>query len=154
MAGTLGQLSYDLEEVARIHGASWWRTFRSVVFPLVMPSFVYGWLVVAVIISGELSVPLILYSPGNEVLTVAVFDLQQNRKEGVAAAVFTMMLLATTAALGITRLVQLALAGYRRSQLVSPRDPPPGRTHPQSRESDEPRAPVRPDSRARPAPVA
>jgi iron(III) transport system permease protein len=118
MAGTLGQLSYDLEEVSRIHGASWWRTFRTIVFPLVTPSFVYGWLVVAVIISGELSVPLILYSPGNEVLTVAVFDLQQNRKEGVAAAVFSMMLLATAAALGVTRLAQLALSGYRRNQLA------------------------------------
>jgi iron(III) transport system permease protein len=119
MAGTLGQLSYDLEEVARIHGAPWWRTFRSVVFPLILPSFMYGWLVVAVIISGELSVPLILYSPGNEVLTVAVYDLQQNRREGVAAAVFSMMLIAAAGALGLTRLIQLALAAYRRHQIAS-----------------------------------
>jgi iron(III) transport system permease protein len=118
MAGTLGQLSYDLEEVARIHGASWWRTFRSVVFPLIAPSFLYGWLVVAVIISGELSVPLILYSPGNEVLTVAVYDLQQNRREGVAAAVFAMMLLGAAGVLGITRVVQLGLESYRRGQIA------------------------------------
>jgi len=118
MAGTLGQLSYDLEEVARIHGASWWRTFRSVVFPLIAPSFLYGWLVVAIIISGELSVPLILYSPGNEVLTVAVYDLQQNRREGVAAAVFAMMLLGAAGVLGITRLVQLGLESYRRGQIA------------------------------------
>jgi iron(III) transport system permease protein len=89
------------------------------VFPLILPSFMYGWLVVAVIISGELSVPLILYSPGNEVLTVAVYDLQQNRREGVAAAVFSMMLIAAAGALGLTRLIQLALGAYRRHQIAS-----------------------------------
>jgi hypothetical protein len=52
------------------------------------------------------------------VLTVAVFDLQQNRREGVAAAVFAMMLLAAAGALGITRLFQLALASYRRGQIA------------------------------------
>jgi iron(III) transport system permease protein len=114
MAGALGQLSYDLEEVARVHGASWWHTFRTVVLPLVTPTFLYGWLVVSVIISGELSVPLVLYSPGNEVLTVAVYDLQQSRKEGVAAAVFSMMLLAAAAALLVVKGTRLGVSAYQR----------------------------------------
>jgi iron(III) transport system permease protein len=125
MAGTLHQLSSDLEEVARIHGASFAQTVRTIVLPLVRPSFLYGWLVVSVIIGGELSVPLVLYSPGNEVLSVAVFNLQQTRKEGVAAAVFAMILLLSSAVLVAARLGTLALAAYRRRKVArEPASPP------------------------------
>ena len=78
----------------------------TVVVKLVMPSFLYGWLVIGVILSGELSVPLVLYAPGNEVLSVAIYGLQQNAQQAVAAAVFSMVLLVAASALGVARLVQ------------------------------------------------
>jgi iron(III) transport system permease protein len=78
----------------------------TVVVKLVMPSFLYGWLVIGVILSGELSVPLVLYAPGNEVLSVAIYGLQQNAQQAVAAAVFAMVLGVAASALGIARLVQ------------------------------------------------
>jgi iron(III) transport system permease protein len=106
MSGALSQLSKDLEESARIHGASWFKAFMTVVVKLVMPSFLYGWLVIGVILSGELSVPLVLYAPGNEVLSVAIYGLQQNAQQAVAAAVFAMVLGVAASALGIARLVQ------------------------------------------------
>jgi iron(III) transport system permease protein len=84
--------------------------------PLVGPSFLYGWLVVAVIISGELSVPLVLYSPGNEVISVAVYNLQQSRREGVAAAVFALMLLVAMATLLVIRVAAQVYAAYRQRQ--------------------------------------
>jgi iron(III) transport system permease protein len=113
MSGALAQLSKDLEESARIHGASWFRAFTTVVVKLVMPSFLYGWLVVGVILSGELSVPLVLYAPGNEVLSVAIYGLQQNAQQAVAAAVFSMVLLVAASSLGVARLIQFILERMR-----------------------------------------
>lgn len=111
MAGALSQLSRDLEESARIHGASWIRTFLTIVVRLVAPSFLYGWLVVGVILSGELSVPLVLYAPGNEVLSVAIYGLQQNAQQAVAAAVFAMVL---TVAGGVLLIAAVVSAVGRR----------------------------------------
>ena len=80
-------MSRDLEEAARIHGGSWQRTFGEVVLRLTSRSFLYGWLVVGLIISGELSVPMLLYAPGNELLTIAIYDLYARGKASEAAAV-------------------------------------------------------------------
>ncbi|MFN0070016.1 MAG: ABC transporter permease [Chloroflexota bacterium] len=119
MSGALAQLSKDLEESARIHGASWMQAFTSIVVKLVMPSFLYGWLVIGVILSGELSVPLVLYAPGNEVLSIAIYGLQQNAQQSVAAAVFSMVLLVAVSALGVTRLIQI-IAERMRERAVAP----------------------------------
>jgi iron(III) transport system permease protein len=123
MSGALAQLSKDLEESARIHGASWMRAFTTVVVKLVMPSFLYGWLVVGVILSGELSVPLVLYAPGNEVLSVAIYGLQQNAQQAVAAAVFSMVLVVAACSLGVARLVQLIFDRMKeRAEAVETRE--------------------------------
>ncbi|HEY7064602.1 MAG TPA: iron ABC transporter permease [Chloroflexota bacterium] len=103
MAGSLVQLGKDLEEGARVHGASWPQTLARVVAPLVAPSFLYGWLVVAVIISGELSVPLLLYAPGTETLSIAILQLQTTGKPEAAAAVFSLVLLAATVLIVLAR---------------------------------------------------
>ena len=94
MAGALSQVSPALEELARIHGASWTRAFLGIVLRITSPSFLYGWLVVGIIISGELAVPLLLYSPGTEMLGVAILDLSQLGKQEESAAVFCVVLAA------------------------------------------------------------
>jgi iron(III) transport system permease protein len=104
MAGSLVQLSTDLEESARVHGASWARTFRTVVLPLVRPSFFYGWLVVAIMITGELSVPLLLYSAGSELFSIVILIFQSNAQPEQAAALFSLVLLALAVAFGAARL--------------------------------------------------
>jgi iron(III) transport system permease protein len=115
MGGSLVQLGKDLEEAARIHGAAWPQTLLRVVVPLVAPSFLYGWLVVAVIISGALSVPLLLYAPGSEVLAVAILQLQTSGKPEAAAAVFSMVLGAVAVLILLTRTVSRLLARRVRS---------------------------------------
>jgi iron(III) transport system permease protein len=92
MAGAFSQVSPALEESARIHGASWTRAFTGIVLRITSPTFVYGWLVVGIIISGELAVPLLLYSPGTEMLGVAILDLSQLGKLEESAAVFCVVL--------------------------------------------------------------
>jgi len=109
MAGSLVQLSKELEESSRVLGASWRQSFMTIVLPLVARSFLYGWLVVAIIISGELSVPLLLYAPGSEVLSVAILALQFDGKPTVAAAVFSMVLFATAMVIVLVKIVTAVL---------------------------------------------
>jgi len=75
--------------------------------------------VIGVILSGELSVPLVLYAPGNEVLSVAIYGLQQNAQQAVAAAVFSIVLLVAASALGVARLVQF-IAGRMKERAEAP----------------------------------
>ena len=53
----------DLEEAARVAGASGWRTMRSVTLPLLMPALIGGWIIFFVYALGALSVPIMIGLP-------------------------------------------------------------------------------------------
>jgi iron(III) transport system permease protein len=69
------QLSYDLEESSRVHGASWNQTFWRILVAIAWPSFAVGWILVFFGILRELSASILLYSVGSEVLSVEVLKL-------------------------------------------------------------------------------
>ena len=43
MSSAYHQLSFDLEECSRVHGASWWQTLWRILIALAWPSFAVGW---------------------------------------------------------------------------------------------------------------
>ena len=108
VTGAFRQVGVELEESARIHGASWSRVFFGILLRLILPSFLAGWLVAGVIIIGDLSIPILLATPGNEMLSVAIFGIFQSGQAAQAAALFCIMLLAMAivggAAYGINRI--------------------------------------------------
>ena len=61
----LKQLGPELEEAAWVSGASRGRTLVQIVFRLVTPSFMAGWVLAGVIASGNLAIPLLLASVEN-----------------------------------------------------------------------------------------
>ena len=69
------QVHRELEEAALMSGASWSRTFRAVLWPLITPGLVASWIWVMVHAFREVSVGVMLYVPGTETLGVALFDL-------------------------------------------------------------------------------
>ncbi len=73
MNGTMVQLSNELEESARMSGASWTQTFRRVVMPLLRPALVIGWLMFMVTIVRDLSTVVLLYGPASQVLSVTFY---------------------------------------------------------------------------------
>jgi iron(III) transport system permease protein len=75
MSGVFSQLSADIEECARTHGASWLQAFLRVIVALVWPSVAVGWILVFFGILRELSASILLYAPGSEVLSVTMFKL-------------------------------------------------------------------------------
>lgn len=101
------QIDPTLEETARITGAGWLRTFRSVSLPLARPGLFAGWLLVFVPAIQELSASILLFSSESITLAVAVYNLYETGYlEPVAAlAIVTMVII--VAAVGLaTRLAR------------------------------------------------
>lgn len=99
------QIDASLEETARITGAGWFRTFRSVTLPLARPGLFAGWLLVFVPAVQELSASILLFSSESITLAVAVYNLYETGSlEPVAALSIVTMLIITGAILLATRL--------------------------------------------------
>lgn len=77
-SSSMHQISGELEESAQTSGASWWQTFRRVNLPLLMPGLVAGWIYILMVSVRELSSSILLYSPGNEVLSIRIFEMYEN----------------------------------------------------------------------------
>jgi len=78
MSSAYAQLSFDLEECSRVHGASWLQTMRHIMIALAWPSFAVGWVLIFFGIMRELSASVLLYSVGSEVLSVVLLKLWVN----------------------------------------------------------------------------
>ncbi|HEV8643361.1 MAG TPA: iron ABC transporter permease [Methylomirabilota bacterium] len=99
------QIDASLEETARVTGAGWLRTFRSVTLPLARPGLFAGWLLVFVPALQELSASILLFSSGSITLAVAVYNLYETGAlEPVAALAIVTMLIITAAIVLATRL--------------------------------------------------
>jgi len=113
MSNAYHQLSFDLEECSRVHGASWWQTLWRILIALAWPSFAVGWVLTFFGILRELSASILLYSVGSEVLSVTLLKLWANgQAEQVSVIGLLMMLLVI-----FFRWVQLKLIKERISTL-------------------------------------
>jgi iron(III) transport system permease protein len=92
MSGAFAQLAHDLEECSRVHGAAWWTTFRRILLALAWPAFAVGWILIFFIILRELSASILLYSVGNEVLSVVVMRLWSEGKAEQVSVIALVML--------------------------------------------------------------
>src|SRR6266446_5165217 len=106
------QIDPSLEETARIAGAGWLRTFRSVTLPLARPGLFAGWLLVFVPALQELSASVLLFSSGSLTLAAAVYNLYETGALGPVAALAIVTMLIITAAIALaTRLGRGRAAG-------------------------------------------
>ena len=113
MSSAYAQLSFDLEECSRVHGASWLQTMWRIMIALAWPSFAVGWVLVFFGIMRELSASVLLYSVGSEVLSVVLLKLWVNgNAEQVSVIGLLMMLLVV-----LFRWVQLSFVKKRISAL-------------------------------------
>lgn len=80
------QIHRELEEQARIAGASFGVVLRRIIVPLILPGFVAGWTLLAVVFMREFSMSILLWSSGSEVVTVLFFDYWTNGRFGLVSA--------------------------------------------------------------------
>ncbi len=92
-------LHKELEEGALASGASWFQMVRHVVIPLILPALLAGWIYIFLITFRELSIALLLYSPGSQVVAVKIWELWDNGHVGELAA-FSLVIAAGTVVVG------------------------------------------------------
>ncbi|MQB02516.1 MAG: ABC transporter permease subunit, partial [Actinobacteria bacterium] len=90
--GSMRQISDEMEEAAESAGASWWQMFRKVTLPLIMPGFLSGWVFIFLVSFRELGASILLYSSGNEVLSIVIWQLWENGGQGGLAALGVLMI--------------------------------------------------------------
>jgi iron(III) transport system permease protein len=113
MSGAYSQLSYDLEECSRVHGASWLQTLTRILVALAWPSFAVGWMLTFFGVLRELSASILLYSAGSEVLSVLMLQMWAGGKPEEVSVIALFML----ALVLIFRWVQFNLINKRISKL-------------------------------------
>jgi iron(III) transport system permease protein len=104
------QLDRSLEEASVVCGAGWLRTFHWVLLPLIRPALIGGWLLLFVSMIHELGTSVLLYSFGNEVPAVVLFDLLDSGNMGAMSAYATVLLaLSIVVVVALQRLVRIDL---------------------------------------------
>jgi iron(III) transport system permease protein len=86
VTSTIVQIHNDLEEASRAAGGSLWTTLRRILFPLMRPGLIAGWILLATIFMREFSLSLFLYSPSSEPIGPLLYFLWLDGQIGVVAA--------------------------------------------------------------------
>lgn len=94
------QLDDSLEEAARVSGAKQLRTLRDISVPLISTGILSGWLLAFMPALTELTLSILLYSPGNETIGVTAFNVMQEGLVTVASA-YAMIITIVVVALNI-----------------------------------------------------
>lgn len=113
MSGAYAQLSFDLEECSRVHGATFFQTLWRILVALAWPSFAVGWVLTFFMIMRELSASILLYSVGSEVLSVTLMKLWANGLAEQVSVIGLMMMMLVI----VFRWVQLRFLKSRISTL-------------------------------------
>ena len=76
IAASLSQVHSSLEEAALNSGASWIRSLKDIMLPLIAPSIVAGWFLVFMPSFYELTMSIILYGAKTKTIGVLLYELQ------------------------------------------------------------------------------
>lgn len=107
-SSSLLQIHPELEESSLSSGANWFQTFRNVTLPLLKPGIFAGWVLLFVAFSRELSASVLLYSPQQEVLSVAIYDLMQSGNlRALSALVFLQISICLVVVVAAKKLIGL-----------------------------------------------
>ncbi len=107
------QLHRELEEAAAASGATPLTGFRRIVFPLLAPSLIAGWLFIFLLATRALSLPVLLSGPSSQTMAVAMFDLWGNGQGPELAALGLMWSLSMTCIAVVFYLVARRGGGLR-----------------------------------------
>ena len=86
VTSTIVQIHRELEEASRAAGAGVGTTLRRILFPLMRPGLVAGWILLATIFMREFSLSLFLYSPSSEPVGPLLYFLWLDGQIGAVGA--------------------------------------------------------------------
>ena len=86
MEALVQSVSKELDESARMSGASWSEAMRKVLFPLLAPGMMSTWILLFVTFIREVSASVMLYTLGTETLSIALIRIMEYKPYGISAA--------------------------------------------------------------------
>jgi len=99
----LKQIHDCLHEAARISGANWWTTIKTIWIPILTPSLVASFFLVFMPTFSELTMTILLTGPGLETLGTLLFQLQEYSDiSGGGAAVLALFIVLVIAIINYT----------------------------------------------------
>lgn len=110
MIGAFAQLHQELEEAGRTSGARWSIIVGRIILPLLLPSFISGWIWVASHSLRNFSISLMLSTRQSEVLAVLLWHTWDDGFQGQTAALGVMLIIALTILTTTGRLLVVKLS--------------------------------------------
>jgi iron(III) transport system permease protein len=109
ITGSFRQISPDFEHAAAVCGAGRLAGFRDILFPLVRPGILAGWMLMFISMIRELSSSIFLFVPGTETTAVTMLEMwQEARFSGVAVLSLTLIAISVSVVLLVRRLAGAA----------------------------------------------
>lgn len=108
VSGLIQNIDRELEEMAWISGASYLKTFRWIIVPLIKPGLRTGWILAFLFVLREIPISIMLYASGTETIGVLLFNLRSDSGGLETLSAFAVILLLLT----ITG--HLLIKGFRR----------------------------------------
>jgi iron(III) transport system permease protein len=101
MYPSLARIATDLDDAARVAGASWWTTARRIVLPQLRPAMVGSVLILFVTILNDYEAAIFLSKPGTELMGVEMLRAYAQGTEAPVAALAVVQLAITIVVLGL-----------------------------------------------------
>jgi iron(III) transport system permease protein len=112
MYPTLARIGEELDRAGRSVGASWWRTCRSIVLPLLRPALFASFVLMFVEILNDYDPALFLVKPGTEVIGTTMLSQFIQGMVGPVAALAMVQVAVTVVVLFVgARLFKIGVAG-------------------------------------------
>ncbi len=86
------QIHKELEEASAASGARWLVTQRRVLVPLMLPALAAGFILLFIVGVREFTIPLVLYSPDNVVLSVLLWQMFSSGQTALSAALASIIM--------------------------------------------------------------
>jgi iron(III) transport system permease protein len=96
ISANMSQIHSELEEASYAAGASWVRTFRTILLPLLSPGLFAAWIWVAVHAFRDVSTSLMLYSAQNQTVGVEIFNVYEKGSYNAVSALGIILVVVLT----------------------------------------------------------
>lgn len=94
LSSALAQLHKELADAAMVSGASWWTTLTRIIIPLVWTQALNGWIWVLAHSARDLTIPLLLMTNSNMVMSTVMWTLWDVPNLSGAAALAILLVIA------------------------------------------------------------
>ena len=98
-------VSRELDESARMSGATWRQAMTRIVLPLIAPGLVSIWLLLFVTFIREVSASMMLFTFGTETMSIALIRIMEYEPYGVSGAFGVLQTLMLLVCVALIRLV-------------------------------------------------